>query len=131
MDRECRLIGPQQNQLEPWDQATYVAPLARIDATRTRRAAGRKSSDFCVCERGDASRLDGVDFTNAATCDQIRFHFKIMSPEITATLFVPRCCIPLPLRLTAKVLSGRKDLSEIAKAACGSVTFCDSLKTED
>jgi len=40
----------------------------------------------------------------------MRFHFKIMSPEITAPLFVSPRCIPLSLRLAAKVLSGRKNL---------------------
>ncbi|HQZ67095.1 MAG TPA: hypothetical protein PLY87_18515, partial [Planctomycetaceae bacterium] len=47
-----------------------------------------------------------------ATCDQISFHFKIMSPEITAPLFVSPRCNPLSLRLAAKVLSGRKDLPQ-------------------
>ena len=51
----------------------------------------------------------------AATCDQMRFHFKIMSPEITAPLFVSPRCIPLSLRLAAKVLSGRKDLQRSPK----------------
>ena len=49
-----------------------------------------------------------------------------MSPEITTPLFVSPPCIPLSLRLAAKVLSGRKDLHEIAKtqppAACFSHT---------
>jgi|GEM_PF-3765063 len=31
----------------------------------------------------------------AATCDQIRFHFKVMSPEITTPLFVSPRNIPL------------------------------------
>jgi len=37
----------------------------------------------------------------AATCDQMRFHFKLMSPEITTPLFVSPCDIPLTVRLTA------------------------------
>ena len=37
----------------------------------------------------------------AATCDQMRCHFKLMSPEITAPRFVLPCCIPLTLRHTA------------------------------
>jgi len=48
----------------------------------------------------------------AATCDQTCFDTKIMSPEITAPLFGSPCCIPLTLRLAAKVLSGRKDLQK-------------------
>jgi len=53
----------------------------------------------------------------AATCDQMRFHFKIMSPEITAPLFVLPRCIPLLLRLAAnwKILSGRMDLQKSPK----------------
>jgi hypothetical protein len=46
----------------------------------------------------------------AATCDQLRFHFKITPPEITAPLLVSPGDIPLKLRLTTKILSGRKDL---------------------
>jgi len=42
----------------------------------------------------------------------MRFHFKIMSPEITVPLSVSPRCIPRTLRLAAiwKILSGRKDL---------------------
>jgi len=63
----------------------------------------------------------------AATCNQISFHFKIMSPEITAPLFVLPRWIPLllPLRLAAiwKILSGRKDLSEIAETQPPAIAF--------
>jgi len=50
----------------------------------------------------------------AATCDQTSFNPKIMSPEITAPLFVVPCDIPLSVRLAAnrKILSGRKDLQK-------------------
>jgi len=42
----------------------------------------------------------------------MRFHFKIMPPEITAPLFVSPRDIPLSLRLAAKVHSGRMDLPQ-------------------
>ena len=51
----------------------------------------------------------------AATCDHIPVHFKIMSSEITAPLFVAPCNMPLTLRRTAKILSGRKDLLKSPK----------------
>jgi len=38
-----------------------------------------------------------------------------MSPEITASLFVSPCDVPLTVRLAAKVLSGRKDLQKSPK----------------
>jgi len=61
----------------------------------------------------------------AATCDQMRFRLKIMSPGITAPLFVSPCDVPLTVRLAAiwKILSGRKDLSEIAKSHCREIAF--------
>jgi len=53
----------------------------------------------------------------AATCDQMSFHFEIMSSEITAPLFVSPRNIPLTVRLAAiwKILSGRKDLQKSPK----------------
>jgi len=50
----------------------------------------------------------------AATCDQTCFDGKIMSPEITASLFVSPCDVPLTVRLAAiwKILSGRKNLQK-------------------
>jgi len=48
----------------------------------------------------------------AATCDQTCFDAKTMSPEITAPHFVSPCCIPLTLRLAAKVQPGRQDLQK-------------------
>jgi len=41
----------------------------------------------------------------------MRFLLKIMSPGITAPLFVSPCDVPLTVRLAAiwKILSGRKD----------------------
>jgi|GEM_PF-6095417 len=59
----------------------------------------------------------------AATCDQISSHFKIMSSEITAPLFVSSRCIPLTLRLAAKVLSGRKDLQKSPKRSLLQLLF--------
>jgi len=61
----------------------------------------------------------------AATCDQMRFHFKIMSPEITAPFFVSPRCNPLSLRLAAiwKVLSGRKDLQKSPKRSLLQLLF--------
>jgi len=59
----------------------------------------------------------------AATCDQTCFDAKIMSPEITASLFVSPCDVPLTVRLAAKVLSGRKDLHEIAETHCREIAF--------
>ncbi|HQX51840.1 MAG TPA: hypothetical protein PLR25_18105 [Planctomycetaceae bacterium] len=59
----------------------------------------------------------------AATCDQISFHFKIMSPEITAPLFVSPRNIPLTVRLAAKVLSGRKDLQKSRKRSLLQLLF--------
>ncbi len=42
---------------------------------------------------------------SAATCDQMSFQFKIMSPEITTPLFVSPHNIPLSLRLAAVMKS--------------------------
>jgi len=44
----------------------------------------------------------------------MRFHAKMMSPAITAPLFVSPCDVPLTLRLAAiwEILSGRKDLQK-------------------
>ena len=48
----------------------------------------------------------------AATCDQTRFDSKMMSSEITATLFVSLCDIPLTLRLAGGAVAefGRSSL---------------------
>jgi len=53
----------------------------------------------------------------AATSDLTRFATKIMSPEVTAPLFVSPCDVPLTVRLAAiwKILSGRKDLQKSQK----------------
>ena len=66
----------------------------------------------------------------AATCDQMRFHFKIMSPEITTPLFVSPRNIPLTVRLAAKVLSGRKDLQGIPEmqAPANAFPICHPAK---
>jgi len=53
----------------------------------------------------------------------MRFHFKTISPEITAPLFVSPCDVPLTVRLAAKVLSGRKDLHEIAETQPLGIAF--------
>ena len=59
----------------------------------------------------------------AATCDHIPVHFKIMSSEITAPLFVSPCNMPLTLRRTAKILSGRKDLLKSPKRIARQTLF--------
>jgi len=48
-----------------------------------------------------------------------------MSPEFTEPLFVSPCDDPLTVRLAAiwKILSGRKDLSEIAETHCRKIAF--------
>jgi len=46
-----------------------------------------------------------------------------MSPEITTPLFVSPPCIPLSLRLAAKVLSGRKDLPKSPKRSLLQLLF--------
>jgi len=53
----------------------------------------------------------------------MRFHFKIMSPEITAPLFVSPRNIPLTVCLAAKVLSGRKDLQKSPKRSLLQLLF--------
>jgi len=47
----------------------------------------------------------------------MRFRFKIMSPGITAPLFVSPCDVPLTVcpATNWKILSGRKDLHEITQ----------------
>jgi len=46
----------------------------------------------------------------AATCDQTCCDAKVMSPEITAPLFVSPCDVPLTLRLEANVLQPMQGL---------------------
>jgi len=53
------------------------------------------------------------------------FHFKLMSPEITAPLFVSPRNIPLTVHLAAiwKILSGRKDLQKSPKRSLLQLLF--------
>jgi len=53
------------------------------------------------------------------------FHFKLMSPEITAPLFVSPRNIPLTVHLAAiwKILSGRKDLPKSPKRSLLQLLF--------
>jgi len=57
----------------------------------------------------DATDLRGL----AATSDWIRFHFKIMSLGITASIFASPCDIPFMLRLAAALPNSARQAEPI------------------
>ena len=97
------------------DPASGRASVHRYNLAASTTIFKTRITPCRIAVRADVGRFFRKGLRSpAATCDQTSFNPKIMSPEITAPLFVVPCHIPLSVRLAAnrKILSGRKDLQK-------------------